>query len=374
MRRLSLLFIKHLCFVCLLITIASCGKDAYDYGIPDNTLNGDEGLIELNLSADFRVSVKSNESSININDFTIQIFNSSNVKIRSWNKLSEITDPIKLNIGNYKLLAFYGDSLITGFEQPYYMGKSYFTVLGQKTVNINTTCKLSNVGLKINWGDNIKANYNDYKVSVYRQGFKDSLKYSNDEVRVGYLPAGTLKFRIYLTDKSGEKRTVSSSSLDLVAKPNDFISLNLDTKKEEPKEIHANFIIDSSVDLKEHEIIIPGSLKPQNPPTITSETSNTSMVFSELEYYPQSLITQINAPAYIEKCILKINSAYLNNVVGVSNEIDLANLDEQTNQLLINNGLEWGEMFGSKLSFIRFDKLISNIPYNESFNDNLFDV
>ena len=239
------------------------------------------------------------------------------------------------------MLAFYGDSLITGFEQPYYMGKSYFTVLGQKTVNINTTCKLSNVGLKINWGDKIKANYNDYKVSVYRHGFKDSLKYSNDEVRVGYLPAGTLKFRIYLTDKSGEKRTVSSSSLDLVAKPNDFISLNLDTKKEEPKEIHANFIIDSSVDLKEHEIIIPGSLKPQNPPTITSETSNTSMVFSELEYYPQSLITQINAPAYIEKCILKINSAYLNNVVRVSNEIDLANLDEQTIQLFINNGLEW---------------------------------
>ena len=147
MRRLTILF-KPIILLCIIYILNSCGKDAYDYGVDSSELDKSEGLVELNLSADYKVSVKSNgeNPAINIDDFCVQVFNSNNVKIKNWNKLSEMTNAsFKLNVGNFKLLAFYGDSLKTDFESPYYKGITYFSVLGQKTVTVNTVCKLSNV-------------------------------------------------------------------------------------------------------------------------------------------------------------------------------------------------------------------------------------
>lgn len=369
---MTLFFKKLTLLVFIIALITSCSKDNF-YNKNEIDLNKDEGLLNLILSTDNRITTKA-DVGVSTGDFAVSIFNKSNVKIKHWDKYSQITEGIRLNIGDYKIVSFYGDSTKTAFDSPFYKGSSNFSIKGQTSSSINVVCKMANVGVYVKWGDNIKKDYSDYKVSIYRKGFSDSLKYDKSENRIGYIPAGTLKLKIYLKDLNGKDRVVSSSTLDINANPNDLITVTLDTKPTEPAELNISFSIDNSVELKEVEVVIPSSLKPQNAPIIFSDQIVTGEHIESLEGEPQNFRLNINSPAYLENCILRINSDYLLNTIGLPQEIDLANLDVESKEKLVSLGVEHGDLLGTKINYIDLDKMLEKIPYMADVSVNSFSL
>ena len=131
------------------LLLASCGKDEYDFG--------NEGEVSFALSAEYVTSaVKSySEGDFSIDDFTLEIFNEEGVKIKKW-KYGEIkNETVRLNAGYKKAVAFYGDSLATGFDIIYFAGESEFVVGGQSVTPVSITCRQSNVEIAVEWGEYI---------------------------------------------------------------------------------------------------------------------------------------------------------------------------------------------------------------------------
>lgn len=379
---LKLLRMRVVVFLLLCLSIiVSCNKDKFDYGSGDkNTdLQQGEGSVDFKLNTVYGVSPKSGNpaSELNLNpaDFAVEIFNSNNVKIKKWNKYSEIGNPVKFNTGKYTFKAYYGDSTATGFDVVYFAGKTDFTVEGQVHKAISVTCMQSNVQMKLIWGENLVADYQDYTVKVYREGFSDTLSFVKSETRSGYIPAGILKFKIYLTDKEGKKRVYVSSSLDLDAKPNDFITLTVNTKEAPSYDVGLSFKIDSSTDDREIEVVVPGLMFPKDSPAVSSDdidaVTKTVTVYDGMT---TNLRFNINAPGSIESCILKTVSGYLTGA-GWPAEVNLANPGSEEAALLKSFGLSWAEgMKETRMAYIDFAELIKNIKHADETASNTFTI
>lgn len=362
--------------ICIFVVV-SCGKDKFDYSGKGEVLLQGEGAVELLLSTSDGMSVKSDAavkaSALDVNDFAVDIYNSNNVVIKHWDKFSQIAAPIKLNAGNYKLKAYYGDSTATGFNIVYFAGVSKFTVEGQQSKTISTVCKQANVQMKLLWGENLVEDYTDYTVKVYREGFKDSLTFVKTETKEGFIPAGTLKFRIYLTDKSGKKRTYASSKMDMVATPNDFITLTVNTGAEQPLDVNLSFKIDTGTDDKVVNVDIPGIMLSKEKPVLTSEDITVSG--TELSFYDgvgHRAWVNVKADGYIKKCVLKTTSTYLSSI-GWPAEVDIANISSSYAQLLKQQGMSWADNIkDSRISFVDFTEFTKNVKYLAGSQVNTF--
>lgn len=343
-----------------IILVVSCSKNPHEI-IGD--LSKDEGLIDINLKSTSSTTTKSLD--LDVNDFIVEIFNSNGDKIKKWAKYSEVAGTkIKLNAGTFKLKAYYGNEAATGFSAIYFAGEENFTVLGQTKSSVNVTCKQANVQLGVVWGANLKEDYLDYKVTVYRKGFKDSLTFVKSETRRGYIPAGTLKFKIELIDKEGAKRVINTSSMDIVGAPNDNITLTINSKAVPTYDLDINITIDNSLEVKEQDFIIP-SLLIAKPPIISSN----NIVDSNISYIDGVATTanvDIRAVGSIKSCLVQFNSSSLQNVGLPATPIELVNIatnDSDIANMLRRLGLVWAVESGQNLGYINFDYFVKSVKY-----------
>lgn len=338
----------------LLLTVlplfVSCGKEGFDFSGGDLQMGDKEGYVQFNVEAnDFSYSeTKSGESAVptpNVDDFTFEIFNSKGVKIKKelYGNIKET--PIRLNAGNFTAKAYYGDSTATGWDVVYLAGKKEFTVQGQSKTPVSIECKPSNVKVSIVWGENIKVDYKDYSVRVYREKYSGELNFSKDETRSGYIPAGDISMDIYLKDESGKERCYSPKSI--ACAENDAITFTIDTKEVAKEEVVITFQKDDSTDDKSITVEIPAFMVAKENPSFTTEGFGES---GNVEFFEGDISNPvriiIDAPAFIESCILKINSPFV--TATLPSEIDLLNIDESVKSVLKSYGLVWDSQMQDK--------------------------
>lgn len=314
--------------------LASCGKDEYDFG--------NEGEVSFALSAEYVTSaVKSySEGDFSIDDFTLEIFNEEGVKIKKW-KYGEIkNETVRLNAGYKKAVAFYGDSLATGFDIIYFAGESEFVVGGQSVTPVSITCRQSNVEIAVEWGEYIKSAYSDYSIRIYREGKSGELVFGSQTTESGYIPAGELSMEITLVNASGESRVYSPEPLQ--AQANDFIKLKIDTKEPDKEEVDLDITVETTTNDIVEEIKIPAVLVAKEAPSFTfmGEASASAAVSIVEGADGSDLNLSITAPGKIAGCTLA--SSFTSPVAeGWPSEIDLINGDETTLALMKSQGLDW---------------------------------
>lgn len=314
--------------------LASCGKDEYDFG--------NEGEVSFALSAEYVTSaVKSySEGDFSIDDFTLEIFNEEGVKIKKW-KYGEIkNETVRLNAGYKKAVAFYGDSLATGFDIIYFAGESEFVVGGQSVTPVSITCMQSNVEIAVEWGEYIKSAYSDYSIRIYREGKSGELVFGSQTTESGYIPAGELSMEITLVNASGESRVYSPEPLQ--AQANDFIKLKIDTKEPDKEEVDLDITVETTTNDIVEEIKIPAVLVAKEAPSFTfmGEASASAAVSIVEGADGSDLNLSITAPGKIAGCTLA--SSFTSPVAeGWPSEIDLINGDETTLALMKSQGLDW---------------------------------
>ena len=315
---------------------------------------GADGEITVSLTSDgdCRPHLKSavQEEEVPAGEFIVEIFKTDgNVRLYRDTYANTENKAIKLNGGDYRLVASHGDPDGCGFDAPYYMGEEMFTVHAQTHEEVHVTAKLANVKVAVEFGENLLIDYPEH-YAVVRSDKDCSLEFSAGEERTGYMPAGNLSLELY-AKIDGEWKYYASEPEEY--SPNDFVTFHVDTKEGEGS-LSLNIKVDDSVELVEKEVEIPQSMLPKEAPKMTFNGFGDSDVIEVVEAgeTPESLKIDIVADAGIGHCILHINSEYLARI-GVPAEIDLVTVEENVAELLKDNGFDWrGVMQGQRLAYI----------------------
>lgn len=315
---------------------------------------GADGEITVSLTSDgdCRPHLKSavQEEEVPAGEFIVEIFKTDgNVRLYRDTYANTENKAIKLNGGDYRLVASHGDPDGCGFDAPYYMGEEMFTVHAQTHEEVHVTAKLANVKVAVEFGEHLVLDYPEH-YAVVRSDKDCSLEFSAGEERTGYMPAGNLSLELY-AKIDGEWKYYASEPEEY--SPNDFVTFHVDTKEGEGS-LSLNIKVDDSVELVEKEVEIPQSMLPKEAPKMTFNGFGDSDVIEVVEAgeTPESLKIDIVADAGIWHCILHINSEYLAGI-GVPPEIDLVTVEENVAELLKDNGFDWrGVMQGQRLAYI----------------------
>ena len=315
---------------------------------------GADGEITVSLTSDgdCRPHLKSavQEEEVPAGEFIVEIFKTDgNVRLYRDTYANTENKAIKLNGGDYRLVASHGDPDGCGFDAPYYMGEEMFTVHAQTHEEVHVTAKLANVKIAVEFGENLLIEYPEH-YAVVRSDKDCSLEFSAGEERTGYMPAGNLSLELY-AKIDGEWKYYASEPEEY--SPNDFVTFHVDTKEGEGS-LSLNIKVDDSVELVEKEVEIPQSMLPKEAPKMTFNGFGDTNVIEVVEAgeTPESLKIDIVADAGIGHCILHINSEYLARI-GVPAEIDLVTVEENEAELLKDNGFDWrGVMQGQRLAYI----------------------
>lgn len=352
--------------ICIGTALLSCSR---------SDLTELEGRTEVSiaLAADGTVNTKSVSEDVfpEIGDFTVEIFKRPDNKRLYRDSYANSADKkIRLNGGTYKLVAFHGDSLATGFDKAYYQAIIPFSInKDDRSLTVSGTARMANVKIAVKYGDNLKEYYSDFigSVETDKKNVTDTLSFAKDETRAGFIPAGNLTFKIFT--KINGKWKYWKAPQTIAANANDFITINADTPDQDGKLI-ININIDRSTEDITKEWTVPAEDVATDTPSITFGKDLTSKSLDFLEGQDiDGATVSVQAKAGIEKANLKIQSEYLKSL-GIPSEIDLVNPDPEVIRTLENIGVTCLKMTkGSRISGIDFSGMKDRLKYNP---DNIF--
>lgn len=323
------------------------------------------------------------EGSLKTDEFKVELINSSGVIFKRWETFAEYkaqeNEGIHMNAGHYKVRATYGDSTASGWDAWFFMGEQEFDVKPQEMEELSVVCKMANVKVAVVYGENLRADYQDYTATVSNS--RGSLVFGKDCAEAGYLPVGTLSVNMELTDVSGKKLYYRSA--DVSAAAGDFITLNLDTKAAPQGGMGLSLDVDYGTNDKTVEVGISDAFLPAEKPVLSltgfdAESGQLSFVESNDPDEASVTLTWDPKASPIKSLKLKSESEYFKEH-GLPAEVDFCSLTSTYRDLLLNAGLLFPEMSGemtANMVKLEFDGLAPKLEYDddEAANTHTFTI
>ena len=312
--------VRKLPIIVLAVLMTSCADRLQDSG---NLEQQGIGEVVLNLSADAGTQTRAESPHVDIpvDAFSVEIFNSSSIRLYCQKFEQAKAETISLNSGEYRLLAKYGDSLGVGFDKPFYLADQPFTVRPQTKETVEAVARLANVKVAVEFGDNLKAAYPDFYAVVRNTSanVKSSLKFLKDETRKGYIPGGDLVVELY-ADVDGKWMYYEAPAQTCA--PNDFITFRID-KGANYGDLTVNILVDTSVEQIDKTVTIPFASASAPAPSVEA------VGFTEGRFPVKQgdrtdalAYFSVMAPGILASCSLEIDSPYLSSI-GVPQTVDL---------------------------------------------------
>lgn len=317
------------------------------------------------------------EGSLNTDEFKVELINSSGVIFKRWETFAEYkaqeNEGIHMNAGHYKVRATYGDSTASGWDAWFFMGEQEFDVKPQEMEELSVVCKMANVKVAVVYGENLRADYQDYTATVSNS--RGSLVFGKDCAEAGYLPVGTLSVNMELTDVSGKKLYYRSA--DVSAAAGDFITLNLDTKATPQGGMGLSLDVDYGTNDKTVEVGISDLFLPAGEPELSltgfdTETGQLSFVEGNNPGEASATVSWDPKASPIKSLILKTQSSYFEDY-KLPAEVDLCNISSSDKELLLKYGLVFPEMSGemtAAMAKIQFEDLAEKLEFTDDVEAN----
>lgn len=349
------------------ILTASCRREDYP------AYQDGEGGVEFSISSQWTdTKADARDANINLDDFKVELINSSGVIFKRWKKYSDYKSQedqtVLLNAGSrYTLRATYGDSTAVGFDAFFFMGDTTFTVPPQTTLTLDVVCKQANVEVAVAYGEVLKAEYTNYHATVKHKRTKDSLEFEGNTTESGYIRPGELNLYVYTTDADGVAHRYGTKTPYLAA-AGDSITFNIDTKPTPTYEMAFNITINSTTMDTTINIPIDSYMLSQDAPKIIPDGFDVNS--GKLSYIegtkPDAAAVNINAQSGIKSCVMTVNSSYLKSI-GWPSSIDFFNVPADVKNILNRDGLLWtSDMTGLKLANIDFRNVAKLIKYTDA--------
>ena len=293
-------------------------------------------------------------------DFQVEVINSSGVIFKRWSTFAEYKSQegagFQMNAGGpYRIRAVYGDSTASGFQALFFMGEQEFTVVPQQTTEVAVVCSMGNARLAVEYGENIREDYTDFRTIVYSD--RGSVIFGKDESRSGYIHAGELSVYVELTDAAGEKKYFMNGS-GITAAAGDFITLKVDTQPIEKENVSLTVIVDSSTDRKDVGVTLPSFMLPADAPEMTAAFTADGESISFVEgVLPEGdpFVVDMNVPAGIYS--LKVSVSSSNPELAWASDMDLLDLTEEQKSKLSDAGFTVPDLYRSRTQKIDFSSI-----------------
>lgn len=351
----------------IILSAVSCSKEK-----PFENSEKASGQVRLFLEQDPSTIVvkggpgQDSEPLPSLDNFNVEIFNSTAVKLYKKKYLQAKEETIKLNTGEYRLKAFHGDSLGFGFGKAFYMADKNFRVKGfvdngRLPEQVSAVAKLANVKIAVKYGTNISKYYSDYYTIVKHSKHKtSSVKFAKSETRSGYIPAGELYLEIYA--QLGGGNGLKDSLVYFKSAPakylgNDFVTFTVDAPVRNGS-LNVNITVDKTVEKTEESIVIPASSLPAASPVF----SHNGISADSFEYsfasgagiQVKDAVLSFLAQGGIASASMAIESAYLTGEAGLPQNIDFINADAASIKKFKDCGIYWISSQNTKLGCVDF--------------------
>lgn len=356
---------RHLRFIPALLVILSACSERIIEQVP-SFYEDEVGILSIALSSDMQTSdigTRAGADEPVLDDFRVAVYKAETLtRLYNDSYANTVGREIKLNAGDYRLIAQHGDTLGCGFDKAYYLAEKDFTVnAGVNTVE--AVAKLANVKMAVNFHQTVKDNYSDYYAIVRHNTLKGkSVKFSKNETRAGYIPGGEIVLEVYaVVDDAGSVRYFKTDPMTYA--PNDFVTFTITTDSREGSLV-INITVDTTTEDRTEIIEIPATTVPQDPPSITlagfDGAGNVHEIIEGQDVAGHSGMASFLARGSLSHCILNIDSEWLA-AKGVPAEVDFTALDSGTKALLKANGFVWDEEMATSrtFSYIDFTDVIS---------------
>ena len=364
--------LKSLLTIGLLVMATACTGS-----LPGPEEGSSQGTVRISLSQDERtigIATKADDPLPALDDFEVEIYNSRAIRLYRKPYSEAKSEAIKLNAGEFRLVAHHGDSLGAGFGKAYYLADQNFTVHGYvendgKPDEVSAVASLGNVKLAVSWGENISTGYSDYYAVVRHSSYsKKSVKFTKNESRFGYIPGGDLYVEVYALTGNGEWGYYKSEPYKY--DPRDFVTFNIETGQREGS-LTVTIVVDKEVETVETSFEIPASALPADAPVFNHKgVSGTSFTYDYTAglggSVTDAILSFVSRPG-LETLTLETDCPYLT-WVGVPTSIELLSASSTQQKSLEDNGIRWIVEDGSPFGCVDFSGAVSNVRQGIPFD------
>lgn len=237
--------------------------------------------------------------------------------------------------GQWKLLAFHGDSTACGFDKPYFKAEKEFVVEGGLTENgepnltyVNAEAKVSNVRITVNFDETVPGSYYDYFIRLARidtsraannhvnKKYKQILRYKMGEERDAYMmPTDSLQIQFMAQYEYGDESSWKYATLDTIATaPNDHVIIDVSLKDPRYGNLDITIRTDDEIIRKDQNIEILEEWAPQDPPQVVASgfDANGDHAVIEGDKTGNNATVSVIARAGLKNLYIKVESDYLN--------------------------------------------------------------
>lgn len=344
--------------------------------VNDEKRSGAFGGMSLHLSANSSVTdvtTRSSEEVLpSIQDFSISVLQGDKVQA-SWDKLSDYDEDTTFPVGSYTLKAFYGDIEKEGFDSPYYEGTTDFNIRGGETTPVETTCKLANTKISIEYTDDFKQYFKTYSSTVQAE-LGSEVSFSSGETRAAYVKPGRISVKLTFTKVNGglSPTTIEVATIEeALAQHHYHLQMNVDAGK-----AMLSIVFDRVTEVRPITLDISDKALNIKPPYFTltgfEKTSNDGNQWDGNPIESNQLSTLLTSLGGFTKCILRTTSPNLPD--WPEEGFNLAALTPEDQALLDKSGVKLIG-FGinqDQMGIINFTGLIPNLNITDNNDTHLF--
>lgn len=344
--------------------------------VNDEKRSGAFGGMSLHLSANSSVTdvtTRSSEEVLpSIQDFSISVLQGDKVQA-SWDKLSDYDEDTTFPVGSYTLKAFYGDIEKEGFDSPYYEGTTDFNIRGGETTPVETTCKLANTKISIEYTDDFKQYFKTYSSTVQAE-LGSEVSFSSGETRAAFVKPGRISVKLTFTKVNGglSPTTIEVATIEeALAQHHYHLQMNVDAGK-----AMLSIVFDRVTEVRPITLDISDKALNIKPPYFTltgfEKTSNDGNQWDGNPIESNQLSALLTSLGGFTKCILRTTSPNLPD--WPEEGFNLAALTPEDQALLDKSGVKLIG-FGinqDQMGIINFTGLIPNLNITDNNDTHLF--
>ena len=230
----------------------------------------------------------------------------------TWNRLyfgkyEDAKDSLfRVNAGQWKMVAFHGDSTACGFDKPYFRAEKDFTVDGgvkdsgePNTTYVEAEARVENVRITVNFDESVSGSFYDSFVRFARidtsaaagnaanKKYKQILRYGVDQEKDAYMmPTDSLQIQFMAQYEYGDESSWKYATLDTIATaPNDHVIIDVSLKDPRYGNLDITIRTDDEIIRKDQNIEILEEWAPQDPPQVVASgfdaNGNAGPVFAD---------------------------------------------------------------------------------------------
>lgn len=273
------------------------------------TLAADTASLHKGINSGITKTVSDEFASfLTTDDYRVMILSGTDTT-KSYDRFDRMPSEVELPEGAYTLIAAKGDDLPAEFENPYFEGRTTFTVKEEMSTPLEVTATLGNARITAAYTDDFREAYSDYTVLLSSAYTTSDLEIAKGETRPAYMqvaPGGTdiaIGIRLKKITEETEKTYYVPTPLTLERRQN--VRLIFKTDGEALEGIGLEVVLDD--EMVEYPIMtkIPDFMWEQfTKPTLTAEgfEDGATLAFKDVN---ENLMVSFAMPAGIGSLSVK---------------------------------------------------------------------